>query len=420
MNKGIHAGSRARACFVGGNGLCRVFRDASEGRGTKIVVWFVVVIFLSAVCHAEMGQGPLLDVFDLPSVDHTIVATSKGFFPVLNTIGNELFAVFRAGGGYLSRNGSLEGMISYQDGKKWYAPTIVADGPQDDRNGAVGVLADGKIVVVYREDSRYRIDGSFDNSVGSTRCLVTFSLDQGDSWMNPVPLSLAGFHDCVPYGRIVSKTDGTLFLTMYGPYIADVTGIESVRRDQPQYAYLIRSYDRGLTWVEPSLIAPGHNETALLLLPDGRLQAAARSSHVHRINVTRSWNDGQRWSSPIRLTDINQHPADMIHFSNGWILLVYGDRSGAQSVIRGVLSRDQGDTWDILHSNILFSRPAQGDFGYPSVARLPSGRIAVMYYWAGYANNIYDGTKARLYCTSFREEEFISVYEQYLTISPMQ
>jgi hypothetical protein len=293
----------------------------------------------------------------------------------------------------------------------------VVDTPQDDRNHALGILPSNEILVVFKKDSRYRVDGTFDDTIGSSQCMVTTSPYHGEQWTEPRPFGLSSMTNCTPYGKIVSLEDGTLALNVYGPYIQEATGMGQVREDLPHYSYLVRSRDNGKTWEDPSLIAAGHSETALLPLPDGRLLAAARASAGQRINITFSRDGGYNWYFPLRLTDSKQYPADMILLSNGWILLVYGDHREENKVIRAVLSRDQGRTWDLLYSNILLSRPARGEFGYPSVARLPSGRIAVAYYWAGYAENMYDGSNARLYCTSFNEQEFINAYQSIRAIS---
>lgn len=366
-------------------------------------------VFLPLV-NAEIGQGVLLDVFELPSVEHSILASGKGFFPVLNHLQEELFAVFRAGAGPLGASGYLEGKLSYQKGAKWYDPALVANSKYDDRNAAVGVLPSGRILVIFKEDSRYSANGQFDPSAGTTQCKIIWSDDHGNTWQAPKPLDSKGLDECTPYGRIISLKDGALLVNMHGPYLSQIPGMKAVRSDFPDYAYMLRSHNQGESWGEPSLIAPGHSETSVLQLPDGRLEAAMRSSYVNRINVTQSRDKGKTWSSPMRLTDENQYPADMLLLSNNWILLLFGDCSGETSVIRGVVSIDLGKTWDITSSNLIFSKPAKGSFGYPSAVLLPNGRIVILYYWAGSGKDQYNPKDARLYCTSFKEEEFINAY----------
>lgn len=116
---------------------------------------------------------------------------------------------------------------------------------------------------------------------------------------------------------------------------------------------------------------------------------------------------------PLRLTGFMQHPADLVLLNNGWILCFYGDRSSEEKVIRGIVSRDRGRTWDYSYG-IVASRPVHGDFGYPSAIMNPNGNISLMYYWAGSARNAYDGSKANAILIQFDESELIEAYLELL------
>lgn len=383
----------------------------------RFFILAMLSLCLHANTHAALGTGPLLNVFDLPSVEHAVVVNNKGHFPVLNVLNQEFFTVYRAGAGYLGRKGSLECTTSFRQGMKWNMSQIVVDSPWDDRNAAVGVLPTGKIITVFKKDYRYAVDGKYDPTIRSATCMVTSSTDRGETWATPRLLNAPYMHQCTPYGRIVSASGGILLLNLYGPYIKEVIEKPHVRQDYPHYSYIVRSTDQGQTWGDPALIAPGYNETTILHTTDNQLVAALRSSHVSRIDIAHSRDGGQTWSFPLRLTGPDQFPADMLHLSReNWILLVYTDHSVEEKTIRGVISKNNGKTWDLIHSNLLFSRPTRGEFGYPSVALLPSGRLGVAYYWAGYARNMYDNSKTRLYCTSFMEEEFLQAFETISSI----
>ncbi|HXK94331.1 MAG TPA: sialidase family protein [bacterium] len=367
----------------------------------------------SPMALAAEPEAPL-DVFAFPSIQHMVLIEGGGYFPILNNMGNDLYAVFRTGGGHLGRGGALVITHSLPDTARWSPRITVVDGPEDDRNPAVGFGKNNRIIVGYHEQGSYTPEGKYQPSLNKALCKVTLSDDLGNTWSTPQPLGIAGLETCSPYGRIISLPDGTLLMNVYGPYTDTVPGMEAVDKDQGDYAYLVRSTDNGQTWKDPSLILAAHNETALLRLSDGRLLAVSRgSTNQQRLDYTLSLDEGRTWSEPLRLTGPSQHPADLIPLSNGWILMLFGDRSGSEHTIKGIISRDHALSWDVDHTLIL-SRPVKGDFGYPSGVLLPNGNLAYMYYWAGPAKDAYDYSQARGYVIQFKESDLIAAYEEWL------
>ena len=352
---------------------------------------------------------PFLNVFEFPSVKHIVVSEQSGYFPVLTNLAEMMFSVYRSGGGHLGVGGALAMRWSVDSGLSWQSPDIVIDGPADDRNPAVGLTPTGRIIVAYHRQGSYDFDQKYRAELNNAQCRATYSDDLGRTWNSPFPLGVAGLETCSPYGRIVQAENGDLLMSVYGRYAASVSGATSVRSDARDYAYLVRSSDDGASWGEPVLLADDHNETALYSFGDGRIFAAARTVSTQRIDILSSEDDGRTWSTPKRLTDPFNHPGDFIRLSNGWLLLLYGDRSQDFKTIRGILTRDEGLNWDVKWVSV-FSRPLLGDFGYPSGALLPSGRLAIQYYWAGDAKSAYDGSDARLYMTLFDESDFILTY----------
>ena len=367
----------------------------------------------SRMALAGEPESPV-DIFAFPSIQHMVLIEEGGYFPILNHLENDLYAVFRAGGGHLGRGGALVITHSQPDTARWTPRVTVVDGPEDDRNPAVGFGQDHRIIVGYHEQGSYTPEGKYNPSLNQALCKVTLSDDLGKTWTTPHPLGIPGLETCSPYGRIISLPDGTLLMNVYGPYTDKVPGMEAVSQDQGDYAYMVRSTDNGRTWKDPSLILAAHNETALLRLADGRLLAVARgSNNQQRLDYTLSRDEGRTWSEPLRLTGPSQHPADLIPLSNGWILMLFGDRSGSEHTIQGIISRDNALSWDVDHTLIL-SRPVKGDFGYPSGVLLPNGIVAYMYYWAGPARDAYDFSQARGYLIQFQESELIAAYEEWL------
>ena len=129
------------------------------------------------------------------------------------------------------------------------------------------------------------------------------------------------------------------------------------------------------------------NETALIVLPDGDILAVLRDDNAQGLHSTRSQDGGLTWSSTTQITQARQHPADLVHLSNGDILLTYGNRNPPHR-IEGRVSRDGGRSW--LNCLLTFSGHLYGytaeetrrtDLGYPSsVVRGGSQGITMYYY----------------------------------------
>ncbi len=382
-----------------------------NGRLISILILLFLTFGTQPQSQESIPVTATLNVFDLPSVNHATIAMKSGYFPVLNSVGNQLFAVYRGGGGHLGHGGYLILNQTQEDGTTWGQGIVAANTLDDDRNPAFCVTPTGRLLLAYHQQGSYTSEGTYDPSLKKARCMVTWSDDGGKTWEEPKPLGIPGLESCSPYGRIILGNDNTLLMNVYGPFTEKIPGVNNTQNNFRDYAYLVRSKDNGLTWEQPNLIAAGCNETAMLRLHDGHLLACARTEKGGRLNLTHSRDGAQTWTSPLRLTNNGQHPADLIFLSNGWILLVYGDRSVEDKMILGMVSKDNGRSWE-LNNRCVFSRPVRGDFGYPSAARLADGRIGIAYYWAGHAKNAYDFEHARGYITLFREDEFIQAYQK--------
>lgn len=110
-------------------------------------------------------------------------------------------------------------------------------------------------------------------------------------------------------------------------------------------AYLLRSRDGGKSWGDPTLIAKDYNETALAVLPDGRLAAALRSAHGQSVSICFSDDGGRTWTAPKRITNDNEHPGDLVVLPDGQLVLTYGERNRPFGV-RALISADGGKTWN--------------------------------------------------------------------------
>ncbi len=380
--------------------------------------------FPSPIQLSTDSQNHEFNIFHLEKSSHVVVAEGRGYFPVLNRLGTELFAIFRSGAGFYGQQGYLEFAASFDSGQIWHRetygeddiqtepdPIVVVNGPHDDRNPAVGFTQTGRIICAYLEDACYNSDGNYDPSLNQKEAKIVYSEDFGLNWTQPKPLGIEGMESCTPYGRIHQLDDGSLLMNLYGPFTEGIPKSDTVRRKANQYSYLVRSTDDGETWGDPALIASGHTQTAIFLMEKKRMLAVSTSEYVKRLDLLRSDDNGYTWTRPMRLTKPNQHTPDLIRLSNGWLALFFADTGKEYNQIVGVVSKDEGITWE-LQNRCTFSRPVKGKIGHPSAVRLPDGRVAVMYYWDGEAKNQYDGTRARLYVNFFNETEWLNAYNK--------
>lgn len=318
-------------------------------------------------------------VLPTESVQRVKVIDGGGYFPVaIRLAGGEILAVLRGGGPHVGRAGRLDLVMSRDHGRTWFKPWTAVDGPEDDRNPALGQLADGTIVLAYAVLSGYEADGLKLSGKREDRVFdgvyVMRSKDKGKTWSrperSPAIYSFYGGRGAVsPYGKIIQLKDGTVIMAVYFEFF-ETPGNES---------YIFRSRDGGKTWGQPSLLGKHYNETALLELPDGRLLAAMRSEKGGHIAVTHSEDAGKTWSQPIQVTKDMEHPADLIRLKGGEILMTYGERNAPMGA-RAVLSRDGGKTWDLEERVILAEDAPNTDCGYPSSVETDEGQIVSLYY----------------------------------------
>ncbi len=208
---------------------------------------------------------------------------------------------------------------------------------------------------------------------------VTISRDGGRTWEER---PIDGFPTFSRYSgwfrRGVVLADGTVLGVLYG----------TIRRN-PRFgrsghdsAYAIRSTDQGRTW-ELSTLAHDetekiyYNETDLLVLPSGRILALIRGGGKPHLYQSHSDDNGRTWAAA-KPTPIGGSPANLLRLRSGNILCVYR-HAGYPSGYRGVLSRDDGETWDVDREIVICDDTLPGLVGYPSSVELDDGTIFTLY-----------------------------------------
>lgn len=316
-----------------------------------------------------------VDVRALAGTQEVIAYKDGGLFPVVTkTAAGGMVAVLRGGAGHLGLAGRIEIIRSADGGHTWSPPQVIADSERDDRNPALGLSAQGTLILSYHCQGNYDERGVYIRTGADPArvdVMVTRSHDGGLSWEAPFPLGIERLRHGSPFGKIVSLRDGTLLMPIY----------------HSSGSHIVRSQDDGATWGDPALLHPQMNETALLVLPAGDVLAVMRGADQEQaLHLTRSSDGGYTWSAPVQLTGPRQHPADLVQLTNGALLLTYGNRNPPYR-IEGRVSRDGGQTWlDCLLSfsghlyGYTVEAPRRSDLGYPSSV-VHNGQGMTIYYY---------------------------------------
>lgn len=362
-------------------------RPACGCRYTReVALRLVLTTILAGACLLAADTAP-------PKV----VMRGDGYFPVMVRLKDgTLLTVLRAGAPHVGRKGRLDLIASKDGGKTWAERWTAIDDGEDDRNPALGQLADGTIVLAYCVLSGYDATGLKLTSKRGERKFdgiwVMRSRDGGKTWTKPEKSPATGkvvkAHGAISaYGKIVQLNDGTALMTVYYeiPDGADKTSFES---------HVFRSKDNGKTWGDPSLILKDGNETSLAVLADGSLLAAVRTSQAGYLNVVRSADGGRTWGAPQRVTKDAEHPADLIVLKDGRVVMTFGERNPPRGV-HAMLSGDGGKTWTPPNHIVLAGDSPNRDCGYPSSWEVSPGKILTIYYQVDDLKNVPGSASAR-------------------------
>jgi len=284
-------------------------------------------------------------------------------------------------------------LVSDDHGATWSDPRPISPDPKVNASAGLGTsltyLGGGKLI--FSTGGRW------------------FSSDYGETWEGPVPIPPASngqpwyqwdpyLVDRDPETRAVTRLTETAY-NWEGGGPGSPTGYEQ--------GFIRFSTDEGRTWSEDIRVPQWHgvSEVALLRAANGNIVAACRTDmarqyfgnidHYEGLGVCISKDDGKTWSPVNRLYDYGRHHPSMVLMPGGEIVMTYVVRLGyprdadgfPQFGIEAIVSRDNGESWDIRHRYVLakWSGNRKGDKEWwassqaTSTVLLPDGSLLTAY-----------------------------------------
>lgn len=236
-------------------------------------------------------------------------------------------------------------------------------------------------------DWRYLPDGVV-ATYASSDLLARRSSDAGSSWKETrIPSRELFAHFVLCFAGSAVLPDDTVLIPCYGakrnPDAA--AGKEEFPESLGEInIYIMRSEDRGETYQLQQIPATDSarerlNETCLTIHPSGRAVALSRNDVPgSAIHCTISEDGGRNWRVP-RKTGLRGSPLSAICLASGNLLCTYARRSQPAG-IRGCLSRDGGETWDVAEEKIIRDDVLPACFlGGPGSVQLDDGTIFTFY-----------------------------------------
>ncbi|NUT38267.1 MAG: exo-alpha-sialidase [Hamadaea sp.] len=242
-----------------------------------------------------------------------------------------VLCAYRESTGHVRADGRIMLVTSADGGRTWSEPRAVVDGPHDDRDPKLAVLADGTVLLSYfvlewhPRPEPFTVHGTY----------VTRSVDGGRTWTAPESVGAPDLSWAVSHGAAVELPGGDVLLPLYG----------RDRAAGPDWdrALVVRSRDGGATWDPGSAVPLATGETfhfqepTLTVLPGGELVALIRTSVEHAY-LARSTDGGHTWTPP-QETDLPASSHHALPLSDGGVLVAYGDISGRFSPLRSTVAR---------------------------------------------------------------------------------
>ena len=334
----------------------------------------------------------------------TVELDYHGWPSICKGDGDTIYAVSSARTEHVDPYGAIGFAKSLDGGETWSDYKLIIDTPLDDRDCGVTYLGNGHLIVIwfthdaykYREGGCYSgwrkrstpeqvaaVDAKFDKLTpeeGVGGCFVIHSLDDGETWGDPIRLPIT-----TPHGATLMQ-DGKSLIAVGVPWYSKLS---SLGVDLPgNKLHVIKSTDGGYTWNYLSAIdiqedLPGVAcEAHIIQLKDLTYLAALRceTSGLGMTTYVMRSEDGLKWTLPEKVETCIGAPPHLLQLKNGNVLLTYSTRVKGGCGERACISTDGGKTWSNEMIISLADQVDGWDLGYPSSVELDNGTIVSAFY----------------------------------------
>lgn len=269
---------------------------------------------------------------------------------------------------------------STDNGYSWHLPQEIYNCELDDRDANIITLKDGTLVLSWFTSIAFtemhqvwpgrtaRVTEKMREELLGTWMLK--SSNNGENWDTQALK--------IPVGMHISPTelsDGSLLSIGWDHLFED-------NKDKMLSCY--KSDDIGETWYKTVDFdcpiqdgTPILNENHVIEVSPGKLIALFRKCGDYLFQAN-SEDYGKSWSKPLQI-DIWGYPPHMLKLSDGRILCLVGYRQAPFS-IRGIISNDNGLTWDTDNTFTIYEWEDEPDMGYPVSLEVAPGEILTVFY----------------------------------------
>ncbi len=312
-----------------------------------------------------------------------------GWPTVTRTKAGELIAVWSGRReGHICPFGTVEMMVSRDEGVSWTYPRTVHDGLIDDRDAGVLETAQGTLLVTSFSSLAYveYFDQKRTPELGRDWDAIHARLP--DDAARSAELGCWAFRS-TDQGRSFSSRIDTIVNSPHGPcQLADGRLLYLGKRlwEPTKDVGAAESLDDGVTWswlapvpARPGDAADAYHELHAVECPSGKILGTIRNHNTNQSGetlLTHSLDGGKSWSVP-RSIGVWGLPAHLLRLRDGRLLMTYGYRRKPYGN-QARLSADEGETWS--EPITISSDGDNSDLGYPSTVELGDGSFLSIWY----------------------------------------
>jgi len=312
-----------------------------------------------------------------------------GWPTITRTQAGELIAVWSGRReAHICPFGSVEMMVSRDEGASWTYPRTVWDGLIDDRDAGVLETASGAILVTSFSSLAYVDDFDQKRAPDAVRAWNSAHARLPDDASREAELGCWAFRS-TDQGRTFSTRIDTVVNSPHGPcQLSDGRLLYLGKRlwEKTKDVGAAESTDDGVSWswIAPVPSRPGDDSAAYHELhavecASGKILGTVRNHNANQSGetlLTHSLDGGRSWSVP-RSIGVWGLPAHLLRLRDGRLLMSYGYRRKPYGN-QARLSSDEGESWS---EPISISADGSGsDLGYPSTVELSDGSLLSIWY----------------------------------------